>query len=155
MEIGKKGPFACLEEEATLNLLRTADRVMGYFETFFKPTGLTPTQYNVLRILRGVSPKGVACQMIARWMITRDADLTRLLDRLESRGFIRRQRQQDDRRVVHIFITEAGLQQLSELDSATVEMNQMIFGQVEKQRITGLIELLEHVRNQLEQANKT
>ena len=64
-EIGKTGPFASLEEEATLNLLRTADRLMGFCEAALKSTGLTPTQYNVLRILRGVSPQGVACQEIA------------------------------------------------------------------------------------------
>ena len=64
-EIGKTGPFASLEEEATLNLLRTADRLMGLCEAELKPTGITPTQYNVLRILRGVSPQGIACQEIA------------------------------------------------------------------------------------------
>src|SRR5580658_8587990 len=91
-EIGKKGPFASLEEEATLNLLRTADRLMGLCEAALKPVGITPTQYNVLRILRGVSPQGVACQEIARRMITRDADLTRLVDRLERRGLAARER---------------------------------------------------------------
>src|SRR5579872_6336077 len=103
-EIGKTNPFTSLEEETTLNLLRTADRLVGYLETALKPLGLTPTQYNVLRILRGVSPQGIACQEIARRMITRDADLTRLLDRLESQGLLRRERQTDDRRVIHIFI---------------------------------------------------
>jgi DNA-binding MarR family transcriptional regulator len=150
-EIGKTGPFASLEEEATLNLLRTADRLMGLCESALKPAGITPTQYNVLRILRGVSPQGVACQEIARRMITRDADLTRLLDRLESRGFVRRDRQTDDRRVVHILITEAGLALLAGLDSTTVKMNQTIFSFLERERLTTLVELLEQVREQVEQ----
>jgi len=116
-----------------------------------KPAGITPTQYNVLRILRGVSPQGVACQEIARRMITRDADLTRLLDRLESRGFVRRDRQTDDRRVVHILITDAGLALLAGLDSTTVKMNQAIFSFLERERLTTLVELLEQVREQVEQ----
>jgi DNA-binding MarR family transcriptional regulator len=150
-EIGKKGPFASLEEEATLNLLRTADRLMGLCEAALKPVGITPTQYNVLRILRGVSPQGVACQEIARRMITRDADLTRLLDRLESRGFVLRDRQTDDRRVVHIVITGAGLALLAGLDSTTLKMNQAIFSFLERERLTTLVELLEQVREQVEQ----
>src|SRR5208282_6941377 len=115
-EIGKSGPFASLEEEAMLNLLRTADRLAGRSEGVLKAKGLTPTQYNVLRILRGVWPQGIACQEIARRMITRDADLTRLLDRLESRNLVQRQRQSGDRRVVHISITHGGLSLLAELD---------------------------------------
>src|ERR1700733_541933 len=96
-EIGKSGPFASLEEEAMLNLMRTADRLTGPMEWELKPRGLSPTQYNVLRILRGESPKGLACQEIARRMITRDADLNRLLDRLEKRELVGRERQTHDR----------------------------------------------------------
>jgi len=153
-EIGKTGPFASQEEEVTLNLLRTADRLMGYFESALKPVGITPTQYNVLRILRGVSPQGIACQEIARRMITRDADLTRLLDRLDSREFVRRERQTDDRRVVHIFISDPGLALLAGLDSVTLERNRVIFGNLEPQRLTALVELLEQVRDQVEHATE-
>jgi DNA-binding MarR family transcriptional regulator len=153
-EIGKTGPFASLEEEVALNLLRTADRLMGYFETALKPIRLTPTQYNVLRILRGVSPQGIACQEIARRMITRDADLTRLLDRLESRGLLRRERQTDDRRVIHIFISPPGLELLAKLDSSTAEMNRTIFGNLDRDRLTMLVELLEQVREQVEQTKQ-
>jgi DNA-binding MarR family transcriptional regulator len=152
-EIGKIGPFASLEEEATLNLLRTADRLMGLCESALKPAGITPTQYNVLRILRGVSPQGIACQEIARRMITRDADLTRLLDRLEARGLVRRDRQTDDRRVVHILITETGLGLLAGLDSTTTKMNQTIFEFLERESVATLVELLERVRERVESAN--
>ena len=84
-------------------------------------------------------------------MITRDADLTRLLDRLESRGFVRRDRQTDDRRVVHILITEAGLALLAGLDEMTLKMNQAVFSFLERERLTTLVELLERVREQIEQ----
>jgi DNA-binding MarR family transcriptional regulator len=152
-EIGKREPFTSMEEEAGLNLLRTADRVTGYVEAPMKSAGLTPTQYNVLRILRGMSPQPIACQEIARRMITRDADLTRLLDRLEARGFIQRERQTDDRRVVHIVITPAGLSLLAELDNVLAEMNKKIFGNLGTERLTALVELLEQVREQVEQAS--
>ena len=86
-------------------------------------------------------------------MITRDADLTRLLDRLESRGFVRRDRQTNDRRVVHILITEAGLALLAGLDSTTAKMNQAIFGFLERERLSTFVDLLEQVRGQVEQEN--
>ncbi|MGD0389839.1 MAG: MarR family transcriptional regulator [Tepidisphaeraceae bacterium] len=149
-EIAKSGPFASLEEEVMLNLLRTADRLMGSFESALKPSGLTPTQYNVLRILRGMSPQGIACQEIARRMITRDADLTRLLDRLESRGLVHRQRQADDRRVVHITITPAGLSLLAELDGVARETNKKALGHLGSERLSLLVKLLEEARDPVE-----
>jgi len=149
-EIAKTGPFASLEEEVMLNLLRTADRLMGRLEGALKPSGLTPTQYNVLRILRGVSPQGIACQEIARRMITRDADLTRLLDRLESHGLVHRQRQQDDRRVVHATITEAGLSLLAELDGVALATNKETLGHLGTDRLSLLLELLEEARDRAE-----
>jgi len=145
-EIGKRGPFASLEEEVMLNLLRTADRLTGRFESELKPSGLTPTQYNVLRILRGMSPQGIACQEIARRLITRDADLTRLLDRLESRGLVRRERQTDDRRVVHTTITPGGLTLLAELDSLTIATNKKLLGHLPAQKLETLLETLEEIR---------
>ncbi|MGA2439569.1 MAG: MarR family transcriptional regulator [Tepidisphaeraceae bacterium] len=149
-EIAKSGPFASLEEEVMLNLLRTADRLTGRFESALKPSGLTPTQYNVLRILRGVSPQGIACQEIARRMITRDADLTRLLDRLESRGLVHRQRQADDRRVVHATITGAGMSLLAELDGIAMETNKKALGHLGSERLRLLLELLEEARDPVE-----
>ena len=150
-EIAKTGPFAALEEEASLNILRTADRLAGCFEHILKPKGLTPTQYNVLRILRGVSPQGIACQEIAQRMITRDADLTRLLDRLESRQLVGRQRQASDRRVVHISITQTGLVLLGDLDAAVVEMNRKLLGHLSPEKLHNLIELLELAREHAEE----
>jgi DNA-binding MarR family transcriptional regulator len=154
-EIGKRGPFTSLEEEVMLNLLRTADRLMGKVEGTFKASGLTPTQYNVLRILRGMSPQGIACQEIARRLITRDADLTRLLDRLEARGLVQRERQTNDRRVVHTTITADGLSLLAELDPITLEANQRALGHLSKERLGLLLELLEEVRGTEDGENET
>jgi len=149
-EIGKKGPFASLEEEVMLSLLRTADRLIRTTENALRPSGLTPTQYNVLRILRGMAPQGLACQEIARRMITRDADLTRLLDRLEKRGLINRQRQTDDRRVVLITVTSAGSALLAELDDMVNELNKRLLGHLEAQKLNQLLDLMDQVRESIE-----
>ena len=153
-EIGKTGPFASLEEEATLNLLRTADRLMGLCEAELKPTGITPTQYNVLRILRGVSPQGIACQEIARRMITRDADLTRLLDRLESADLSAG----IDRPTIAGWSTSS-LPRLAWRSwpgwtRQPQKINQAIFGFLERERLSTFVELLEQVRGQVEQEKR-
>src|SRR5207245_5605327 len=101
--------FNSVEQEAMLNVIRTADVLGSEVAAIFKPWNLSATQYNVLRILRGAGrEQGLACGEIASRMITRDPDITRLLDRLEKRGLISRCRAQKDRRVVWARITEAG-----------------------------------------------
>ena len=135
-----------------LNLMRTADRLKGCIEQALKAKTLTPTQYNVLRILRGVSPQGLSCQEIARRMITRDADLTRLLDRLETRHLVARARQAEDRRVVLIVITEPGLALLAELDPMVFEGNKRALGHVSPEALRQLIDLLELARESMEES---
>src|SRR5262245_1014357 len=108
-EIKKLRPFDSPEQEAMLNVMRTADRLAGEIDQVFKPSGLSATQYNVLRILRGAGESGLPCGEIAQRMITRDPDVTRLLDRLEKRKLISRCREEKDRRVVCARITNAGL----------------------------------------------
>jgi predicted transcriptional regulator len=94
-EIKQRKPFRLREEEAFVNLLRTTDVLwQGVAETL-KPYRLSPTQYNVLRILRGAEPTGLACREISERMITRDPDVTRLLDRLEDRGLVARTRSRE------------------------------------------------------------
>src|SRR4051794_37405105 len=96
-EIGKRKPFECAEEEALLSIIRTADVFHRTIAELFKPFDLSSTQYNVLRILRGTCPagtSGLACSAIADQMLTRDPDMTRLLDRLEKRGLISRAREE-------------------------------------------------------------
>src|SRR5205823_175568 len=95
------------EQEAFLGVLRTADALQAELAEVLKPADLSPTQYNVLRILRGVGDAGMACGQISGRMLTHDPDMTRLLDRLASRALIERSRDQKDRRVVRTHITTA------------------------------------------------
>src|ERR1700688_3540278 len=106
---------ACLEEVAFLELCRTTDLLSRRLEFLLKAEDLSSNQYNVLRILRG-SPDGLPCGEIGNRMITRDPDITRLLDRLEKRGLISRHRETKDRRMVMARITEDGLKLLDRLD---------------------------------------
>src|SRR5207244_6424829 len=100
-EIKKQHPFDSFEQEAALNLRKTCDTLAALEAETLRPTELSPTQYNVLRILRGAG-EALPCGEIAARMITREPDMTRLLDRLEKRGLLSRARQQSDRRVVKI-----------------------------------------------------
>src|SRR2546426_9185122 len=93
-------PARGLENEVFLNLLRTADALLRDVEQILKAVELSQTQYNVLRILRGAGRQGLACQEIGERMLTRDPDITRLLDRLEARALVSRARGRADRRVV-------------------------------------------------------
>ena len=104
------------EDQLFIAILKTADFLAQQAEQLIKPYGLTGTQYNVLRILRGAGPDGLPCRVVGDRMISRDPDMTRLLDRLEKQGCITRERQKDDRRVIKTRITAEGLKQLKKLD---------------------------------------
>jgi DNA-binding MarR family transcriptional regulator len=145
-EIGKTGPFDSLEQEVYLNCLRTADWLARKAAATLKPAGLSATQYNVLRILRGVGEAGISCHEVANRMITRDPDLTRLLDRLEKRGLVRRERQDDDRRVVKARITEPGLSLLAGLDQPIRQLHQRLLGHLGSERLNQFLQLLEQAR---------
>ena len=108
-ELKQKVPFRDREQEAYLSLLRTADILQSQVEAKLKDFGLTGTQYNALRILRGAGKEGLPCSEIAERMITRDPDVTRLLNRLEKRGLTTRVHDKRDRRVIHGKITAAAL----------------------------------------------
>ena len=139
-----------LEQEAFLHLMRTADALMRDLEEVFKPAGLSPTQYNVLRILRGAGPgAGMACNQIGQRMITRDPDMTRLLDRLEKRGLITRSRDTKDRRVVHARITDQGLKLIKGLDRPVQDAHRRQLGNLGNKRLKMLSQLLEEARNAL------
>src|ERR1700739_580469 len=105
------------EDRAFIALQKAEDNLALQAEQLLKSKGLTGAQYNVLRILRGAEPQGLACSSIAERMISHDPDMTRLLDRMEKRRLITRQRQSDDRRVVKTRITSGGLEMLKKLDS--------------------------------------
>src|ERR1700727_1305302 len=101
VELKQKIPFTSREQEAYLSLLRTADTLQTHVEAHLKNFGLTGTQYNALRILRGAGPAGLPCREIGERMITHDPDITRLLNRLEQRGFVKRKRARNDRRRIY------------------------------------------------------
>ena len=145
-EINKSSPFASVEQEAHLNLLRTADALMRGFEALFKPHNLSGTQYNVLRILRGHGPEGCPCKVVGEELITRDPDITRLLDRLETRGLITRERSAEDRRVVTARITPAGQHLLVQLDAPVETLHHRQLGHMPPRELEALVDLLERAR---------
>ena len=148
VEIKQKRPFGSLGEEVYLNLLRTADALLRQVEVALKPAGLSSTQYNVLRILRGAAPRGLACCEISDRMITHDPDITRLLDRLESRGLVKRKRERTDRRVVKVRITTEGLRILKALDEPIAALHRRQLRQVDPDSLRLLIRLLEQAREE-------
>ena len=146
-ELKQKRPFRSLEEEVILNLARTAEHIFAQAAAELKPAGLTATQYNVLRILRGAGTEGLSCSEIGERMVTKESDITRLLDRVEARGFISRERPANNRRVVIARITEEGLRVLSTLDGPVDESNRKLLGHLGKEKLKTLNQLLEAVRN--------
>jgi DNA-binding MarR family transcriptional regulator len=129
------------EEAAFLDLLRATDMLSRGLITVLKSEDLSMTQYNVLRILRG-APEGLPCGEIASRMITRDPDITRLLDRLEKRGLISRSRETKDRRMVTARITHQGLKLLAGLDEPVQETHRKQLGHLGRDRLRALTELL-------------
>jgi DNA-binding MarR family transcriptional regulator len=140
---------ACPEEAAFLDLLRTTDMLSRRLAPVLKPEDLSATQYNVLRILRG-APPGLACGEVASRMITRDPDITRLLDRLEKRGLISRCRETQDRRTVMARITPEGLAALARLDRPVQEAHRKQLGHLGRERLRALAALLEACRGRAE-----
>ncbi len=136
---------SCPEEIAFLDLLRTTDILSRQLVHVLKPADLSGTQYNMLRILRG-APEGLACGEIGARMITRDPDITRLLDRLEKRELISRCRETKDRRMVLTRITPKGLRLLGELDEPVRKAHQEQLGHLGQSRLRKLGELLSAAR---------
>ncbi len=133
------------EARAFIALQKAADALGQQAEQLLKGNGLTGAQYNVLRILRGAEPDGLACSDIADRMISHDPDMTRLLDRMEKRSFITRQRQKDDRRVVKARITSAGLDLLRRLDQPIRELHKNQFRHIPASHLKALVELLDEI----------
>lgn len=135
-------------EEATfLELLRTTEMLSRGLVPVLKAEDLSATQYNVLRILRG-APEGLPCGEIANRMISRDPDVTRLLDRLEKRGLISRSRETTDRRMVVTRITSEGLQSLSRLDNPVQQAHIRQLGHLGRKRMELLTRLLHVCRGE-------
>jgi DNA-binding MarR family transcriptional regulator len=134
------------EQEVLLTVQRTADSFQRRVVEVLKPHGISGTQYNVLRILRGAGRDGLPCGAIAERMVTRDPDITRLLDRLDRMGFIIRERGQRDRRVVTTTITDAGLKLLKQLDKPVQEVGSALVRNLSKTQMQQLVELLDLAR---------
>ena len=148
-----RSPKGALEAEVFVSLLRTADVLTRAAEDLVKSHELSGTQYNVLRILRGAGPEGLACREVGCRMISRDPDITRLLDRMESRGLIARAREAHDRRVVKTRITEAGLALLDKLDKPVRELHCRQFRRFSGKQLRELLNLLDRARELEEPAH--
>jgi DNA-binding MarR family transcriptional regulator len=135
------------EEQFFVAILRAADSLSQDSEQLIKSAGLTGAQYNVLRILRGAQPAGLPCSGIGERMISHDPDMTRLLDRMEKRNLITRQRQKDDRRVVKTHITEEGLALLKKLDIPVRDLHKRQFQHLSQSRLKALGRLLAELGN--------
>ena len=143
-EIKQNKPFASLEHEAILGLLRTAAIVDHANEEALRGFGVTATQYNVLRILRGAGANGLCGREIGERMITRVPDVPRLLDRLEKAKLISRERDANDRRHVTARITAKGRELLDEIGTVSSVENR--FKQLSKDQLRALIDVLDTIR---------
>ena len=145
---GRTVPVGGREEDVYLSLLRTAERLSrGVVETL-AAADLTPTHYNALRILRGAGDAGASCSEVSERMVTKDSDVTRLLDRLEGRGLISREREAADRRRVVARITNDGLRVLAELDGPVAETHRRQLGHLGGKQLETLAKLLKAARDE-------
>jgi len=145
-EIEQQNPFSSLEEEALLNLVRTSDRIQRAAYRTIRGWGITPAQYNVLRILRGAHPNGLTCSAIGERMIAAEPDITRLLGRLKAARLIRQQRNDRDRRIVWTFIAPEGLHLLERMDATVNQAPVDLLGHMSAAELNELIRLLELAR---------
>jgi DNA-binding MarR family transcriptional regulator len=140
--------FENAQQEALLNLIVASNYIRELLERAVGQHGITLPQYNVLRILRG-APEGLPCGEIANRMITRDPDVTRLLDRLEKRSLISRCRETKDRRTVMVRITPAGLKLLARLDTPVQDGHRRQLGHLGREQLKTLTELLRMARSRV------
>jgi DNA-binding MarR family transcriptional regulator len=147
-ELKKRQPFACPEEEATLSVWRTSDRLQIRLDRLLRQHGLTASQYNVLRILRGEG-KPLPILEIASRTVAVVPGITGLVDRLERAGFVRRVRCETDRRVIYVALAEHGTRTLAGLDEPLTALHRHLLGQLSKAELRQLVRLLEKVRGSL------
>src|SRR5277367_3821384 len=144
----KPKPGSSPEEVAHLEMMRTMEAASHRFAQVLKAEDLSSTQYNVLRILRG-APEGLPCGEIGNRMVTRDSDITRLLDRLEKRSLVSRCRETRDRRTVWARITPEGLELLARLDGPMRAAHIELLGHLGTRRLKVLADLLRLARQPL------
>jgi len=146
LEIAQQAPFHSVEEQALLNLIRTADSLNRALQLKIRPWGITATQYNVLRILRGAHPRGLTCSAIGDRMLTDEPDITRLLSRLKGQKLVRQHRDAHDRRMVWTQISAPGLKLLDEMDPMIEQAPDQLLGHLDGCELSELIRLLEKAR---------
>jgi len=147
--------YDSLEQEAYLNLWRTYDRLKAIEEDLFEAYELSAQQYNALRLLQAAESTGMTVQGIGSRLISRAPDMTRMLDRLEQRGWIARTRRADNRRVVDVHITESGIKLLDELAEPILRVHQQQFGHLSPEKLQSLVALLAEARRPLEDSEST
>jgi len=147
-ELKKKKPFDMPEQEALLNLLRTADQLQIRFARLFRRFGLTPQQYNILRILRGEG-KPLPILEIASRMITVVPGITGLIDRLEVAELVCRKRCENDRRVVYVCISDKAVELLGQIDEPLNDLHKALLGHLDPHELSTLSQLLERAREPL------
>ncbi|MCL4201314.1 MAG: MarR family transcriptional regulator [Pirellulaceae bacterium] len=148
-ELKKRHPFESPEQEAMLNILRTNDQFQNRFGRLFREYGLTSSQYNVLRILRGEG-KPMPCLEVADRMVQVVPAITGLIDRLEMQGLVSRERCMEDRRVVHVEITDKALELLGEMDEPVNQLHKQLIGHLSRPELETLSRLLEKARTSVQ-----
>ncbi len=146
-EIQQTRPFESLEQETHLNLQRTASELGSPFLKYLKQHGLSFSLYNILRILRGQKGKGLSCSGIGERMVSRDSDITRLIDRLLKQGLVERTRSEEDRRVVLTSINSLGMKTLKKLDKPMSVLDKESLGHLTIEEKKQLNRLLDKARN--------
>ncbi|MCA9087906.1 MAG: MarR family transcriptional regulator [Planctomycetaceae bacterium] len=152
-ELRKREPFESAEQEAILNLLRSSDQFQNRFGRLFREFGLTSSQYNVLRILRGAGEPLPSLEIAGRLIQVVPA-ITGLIDRLEKQGLVTRERCKQDRRVVYVDITPAALDLLKKLDQPVSDLHRTLAGHLTRTELKELSRLLEKLRSSINEENE-
>jgi DNA-binding MarR family transcriptional regulator len=147
-EIRQSRPFTSVEQEAAVTLLRTGDVLRHAIETALRPWGVSPEQYNVLRILRGADAEGLPTLEIAERMLARSPNITRLVDKMVEKRLAERRAMPGDRRVVRVLATDEGRRHLADLDGAVESMISKL-SSIDPAKLWGLVKLLDAVRERL------
>jgi DNA-binding MarR family transcriptional regulator len=142
-------PFVSLEQEVYLSILRTSSELSYAVDQYFRPFGITPSQYNVLRILRGAGTDGLCRNQISERMVTATPDMSRLLDRMEKAGWVTRERAEGDRRQVSTHITKSGMDLLAKLETPTHEFVTRLFSGAAVSDLKNVLKVNDRIRTKL------
>jgi DNA-binding MarR family transcriptional regulator len=142
-------PFVSLEQEVYLSILRTASELSHAVDQFFRPFDITPSQYNVLRILQGAGTDGLCRNEISERMVTATPDMTRLLDRMEKTGWVTRERAVEDRRQVSTHITKSGTELLVRLEKPTGDFVTPLFAGAKISDLKTVLKVNDQIRTKL------